>query len=223
MRSACARNRGSGGGDAAHAAAAERQLALELGSDDRLLLRDGDAIIAEARPTSLELEPPPPVELERAQAARPGYVGFRDHPFPHCFGCGPDRDRSDGLRLLPGPVGGRDVIACAWRPDPALAGEDGAVRSEFVWAALDCPTAFACALNGPPIVLARLTGRIDNPIHAGKQHVVTAWQIAQDGRKHHSACAISTAEGEPLALSQALWIELNDPSVFGVASRSSDR
>jgi len=35
------------------------------------------------------------------------------------------------------------------RPDPALAGEDGTIRSEFVWAALDCPTAFACKLAAP--------------------------------------------------------------------------
>jgi hypothetical protein len=201
----------------------ERQLTLERGSDGRLLLRDGETVVAQAQPTSLELEPPAPVALEQAQAARSGYVGFRDHPFPHCFACGPDRDEGDGLRLFPGPIGGRDVIACAWRPDPALAGEDGAVRSEFVWAALDCPTAFACDLTSPPIVLARLTGRIDKPIHAGEQHVVTAWHIAQDGRKHHSACAISTPEGDLLALSQALWIELKDPSGFGVAKRSSDR
>jgi hypothetical protein len=118
----------------------ERQLTLERGSDGRLLLRDGETVVAQAQPTSLELEPPAPVALEQAQAARSGYVGFRDHPFPHCFACGPDRDEGDGLRLFPGPIGGRDVIACAWRPDPALAGEDGAVRSEFVWAALDCPT-----------------------------------------------------------------------------------
>ena len=168
----------------------------------------------------LELEPPPPVGVEQAQAARSGYIGFHNHPFPQCFGCGPERDEGDGLRLFPGPVSGRDIVACVWRPDPALAGENGAVRPEFVWAALDCPTAFACDLTGPPIVLARLTGRIDKPIRAGEQHIITAWRIGQDGRKHHSGCVISTPDGETLALAQALWIELKDPSVFGVAGRS---
>ena len=103
-----------------------------------------------------------------------------------------------------------------------MAGEDGTVRPEFVWAALDCPAAFACELAGSAIVLARLTGRIDKPIHAGEPHVVTAWHIAHDGRKHHSACAISTPESEPLALSRAFWIELKDPNVFGVAARSNE-
>jgi len=82
-------------------------------------------------------------------------------------------------------------------------------------------SANACELAGSPIVLARLTGRIDKPIHAGQPHVVTAWHIADDGRKHHAACAISTPEGDPLALSRALWIELKDPNVFGVAARSN--
>jgi hypothetical protein len=172
---------------------------------------------------SLELGSPPPVQLNEAQVAISGYVGFAHHAFPMCFACGPDRDEGDGLRLFPGPIGRRNVIACPWRLDPALADQDGAVRAEFVWAALDCPTAFANDLNGPPIVLARLTGRIDKPINAGDQHVVMAWHIAREGRKHHSACAISTPDGELLALSKALWIELNDPSVFGAASGALSR
>jgi hypothetical protein len=200
----------------------ERQLTFERDPDDRLLLRDGDAIVAEARPATLELDPPPPVELADAQAAVSGYVGFKHHAFPMCFACGPDRDAGDGLRLFPGPVEGRNVLACPWRPDPGLADEDGAVRPEFVWAALDCPTAFACDLTGPPIVLARLTGRIHRALSADAPHVVTAWHVARDGRKHHSACAISTPGGEVLAVSQALWIELKDPSVFGAATSRPD-
>jgi hypothetical protein len=114
------------------------------------------------------------------------------------------------------------VVACPWRPDPALADEHGIVRPEFVWAALDCPTAFACDMAGPPIVLARLTGRIDHPIRAGEPHVVSAWQLGRDGRKHHAACAISTGEGEVLAVAQALWIELKDPSAFDAAGHLPD-
>jgi hypothetical protein len=165
------------------------------------------------------LDPPTAVELSDAQAAISGYVGFTRHAFPMCFACGPDRGEGDGLRLFPGPVEGRNVIACPWRPDPVLADESGLVRPEFVWAALDCPTAFACDLTGPPIVLARLTGRIDKELYADQQHIVTAWHVGRDGRKHHAACTISTPEGEVLALSQALWIELKDPTEFGAATR----
>jgi hypothetical protein len=100
-----------------------------------------------------------------------------------------------------------------------LADANGIVRPEIVWAALDCPTAFACDLSGPPIALARLRGRIDQPIPAGDGLVVTAWALGREGRQHHSACAISNAGGELLALSRALWIELKDPATFGAANR----
>jgi hypothetical protein len=196
----------------------ERRLTLEHANDRRVLLRDGDAIVAEARPATLELDPPPAVALSDVPTAISGHAALACHPFPMCFGCGPEREAGDGLRLVPGPVQGRNVIACPWRPDAALADENGRVRTEFVWAALDCPTAFACDLTGPPIVLARLTDRIDKALHDGEQHIVTAWHIGREGRKQHSACTISTPDREVLARSQALWIELKDPTVFGAAT-----
>jgi hypothetical protein len=131
-----------------------------------------------------------------------------------CFTCGPNRSEGDGLRLFPRPVEGRDMVACAWRPGPALADESGSVRPEIVWAALDCPTAFACDLSGPPIVLARLTGRIDRAPRPHEQLVIAAWALGRNGRKQQSACPISTADGELLALSQALWIELKNEGAF---------
>jgi hypothetical protein len=96
-------------------------------------LYDGDLLVAEAVPSTVKLEPPAPVPVERALEAEQSYAGLVDHPFLTCFVCGPGR--SDGLALQPGPVGdGRS--ACTWTPqdeDPVL-----------VWAALDCPAA------GPP-------------------------------------------------------------------------
>jgi hypothetical protein len=68
-------------------------------------------------------------------------------------------------------------------------------------------------------VLAQLRGRIDQPIPAGDWLVVTAWALGREGRKHHSACAISNAKGDLLALSNALWIELKDSATFGAADR----
>jgi hypothetical protein len=196
-----------------------RPLTLDRDGEGALLLRDGDAIVAEARPATLELEVPPAVGLAEAQGAVSRFEGFTRHAFPTCFACGPGRAEGDGLRLFPGEVEGREVIACPWTPDPALAGENGDVLAEFVWAALDCPTAFACDMSSP-IVLARLTGRIDRGIRAGEPHVITAWHLGRDGRKHHGACAIATADGEVLALSRALWIQLKDPSAFRVAQAS---
>ena len=197
----------------------ERQLALERVGDGRVLLRDGEVIVADARPAPLALYPPASIALSDAQTASlPS--GFTPHPFPMCFGCGPEREQGDGLRLFPGPVQGRDVIACPWRPDATLADENGLVRTEFVWSALDCPTAFACEPTGLPIVLARLTGRIDKPLYTGEQHIITAWHIGRDGRKQHSACTIGAPDGEVLARSQALWIELMDLTSFGAATSS---
>jgi hypothetical protein len=196
-----------------------RPLTIDRDGDGALLLRDGDAIVAEGRAATLELEVPPVVGLDEAQAAVARFEGFTRHAFPTCFACGPGREEGDGLRLFPGRVEGREVIACPWTPDPRLADDDGHVRPEFVWAALDCPTAFACDMSSP-IVLARLTGRIDRPIRAGEQHVITAWHLGRDGRKHNGACAIATVDGEVLAMSQALWIQLKDPSAFRVAQAS---
>jgi hypothetical protein len=199
----------------------DQPLALERDGGGRVLLRDGDAVLADARPATLELDPPPHVELADALAASSRCPSFTHHPFPTCFGCGPRRADGDGLRLLPGPVEGSDVVACTWRPDPSLADAAGDVGAEFVWAALDCPTAFALDLSGPPIVLARLTGRIDKAPRPGDQVVITAWRIGAEGRKRYSACTISTPDGELLAASQALWVVLDGPNSFGAATSAA--
>ncbi len=195
----------------------EHALSVQRDGADRVLLRDGDVVVGEAAPATLEVDVPAPVTLAQAQAAVPGFSGFTTHAFPTCFACGPDRAEGDGLRLFPGPVDGRDLVACPWTPDPSLADENGHVRAEFVWAALDCPTAFACDTGGRAAVLARLAARIDAPVRVGEAHVITAWATGNEGRKHHAACAISTPDGEVLAVSQALWIELKDPSAFNAA------
>ena len=121
-------------------------------------VRDGDALVAEARPSEVDIEPPRRVGVVEAAAAEERYVGADDHAFPECFVCGPARERGDALVLRPGPVDG--VVATTWRPDASLG--EGGVRDEFVWAALDCPGAFAVELVGRGTrVLGRLTVRID--------------------------------------------------------------
>jgi hypothetical protein len=194
----------------------ERPLTIEEVGDDQLELCDGDTLIAQARSVELELEAPAPVVLGEAESAVAGYLGFRHHAFPMCFACGPERDEGDGLRLFPGPVAGRDVVSCPWRPGADLADPNGLVRPEYVWAALDCPTAFACDIGESwAIVLARLSAKIDQPLRAEEPHVVTAWSLGRDGRKHHAACTITDQEGQAHARSRALWIEPKDRDTFG--------
>ena len=69
----------------------ERPLTIKHDDDERLLLRDGDTTVADAEATTLELDPPPHVELAAAQPAESRCRGFAHHPFPTCFRCGPNR------------------------------------------------------------------------------------------------------------------------------------
>jgi hypothetical protein len=178
------------------------------------VLRDGDALVAEARPADLEAGAPSPVELAEAQSAVADspFLEAGTHPFPTCFVCGPDRMPGDGLRIFAGPVAQRDVFAAPWRAPADLAGDDGALPPEIVWAALDCPTSIPA--NDPgveefkPIVLARLAATIRAPVRAGETYTIVSWPIAFDGRKRHAGAALYAPDGEVLALSRALWIEL---------------
>jgi hypothetical protein len=74
---------------------------------------------------------------------------------------------------------------------------------------LDCPTYFALYPDSLPMsVLAQLTARIDAPVVAGEEHVVMAWPIGMDGRKHHARSAVLSADGEVLAVARGLMIQL---------------
>jgi hypothetical protein len=192
-----------------------RPLQVEVGDDGSARLLDDDALVAEARPVELPADAPRPVDAaEAALAAEDSpFLEMSMHPFPSCFVCGPQRVAGDGLRIFAGPVSERDVFAAPWTPDPHLAGDDGTLAPELIWAALDCPTSVPVA-NDPgagefrPIVLARLAVRIVGPVAAGEPHTIVSWPIEIDGRKRHAGAALHSAEGELLAVSRALWIEL---------------
>ncbi len=173
-------------------------------------LCDAETVIAEAEPASLEIDIPEPVSFSDAEAAVGSYIGFRHHPFPTCLVCGPMRAEGDGLRIFPGPIPGRDVVAAPWTPDASLADQDGTVRPEFVWAALDCPGFFGLFKEPPehPAVLGRLAARLVAPVQPGERCVLTGWQLGADGRKLYSGTALFSADGELRGLAQATWIRL---------------
>jgi hypothetical protein len=126
--------------------------------------------------------------------------------------CGPAREPGDGFRLWAGPLGEDDLFACDWIPHASLAEADGVVRSECVWAALDCPT-YAPVANfgeGPPAVLARLTATLEQPVVAGEPHAIVSWALTREGRKRTSAAVLFDEDGRVLGRSQALWIELKE-------------
>ncbi len=175
-----------------------------------IALRDGETVIAEGASTSLEIAAPEPVSFSEAEAASRSYLGFDMHTFPTCFACGPKRAEGDGLRIFPGWVDGRDVVAAPWTPDASLAGDDGTVRPEIVWAALDCGGGWAVMTEAPdqPIVLGRLAARLVAPIQPGERCVLTGWSLGEDGRKLYSGTALFSDDGELRGVAQATWIRL---------------
>ncbi len=185
----------------------ERPLTVER-DGDAVHVRDGDQLIAEAAPATVELLPPRVVTSDEAKRAEARYSGHEEHPFPECFVCGPHREHGDALRLEPGPVDGERLVATRWTPDASLAGEDGLVRPEFIWAALDCPGAFAVELVGRGTrVLGRLAARIDSLPQADEETVVVGWPMGGEGRRLEAGTALLGADGRVLAVARAVWIE----------------
>ena len=176
-----------------------------------IALRDGETVIAEGAPASLEIDPPAPVSFTEAKEASRSYLGFRQHIFPTCLVCGPQRTEGDGLRIFPGPVPGRDIVAAPWTPDASLAGEDSTVRPEFVWAALDCPSGWAVfgdPSQGRPAVLGRLAARLIAPVQPSDRCVVIGWPLGEDGRKLYSGTALFSHDGELRAVARATWVRI---------------
>jgi hypothetical protein len=186
----------------------DTQLEIIRQSDGSIRVLAGELLVAElSAAPDLELEVPAPVGVEDAERARERYRGTPDGLFGHCFVCG--RGREDALGVFAGAVEGRDVVASPWTPPDWTADDSGAVRPQFVWAVLDCPTYFAVYTSDdlPVSFLGRLAARLEAPVAAGEQHVVIAWPIGMDRRKREAGAALLSADGAPLAVARALMIE----------------
>lgn len=184
-------------------------LTLEKFGAGSAILKDGDRLLAEARPGRVDLEPPAAVTQEEALEASKNFIGHRDdYDYLSCFGCGRDRAPSDGLRIFPGSIGRPGVLAAPWTPDLSLADDQSRVRPEFLWAALDCPGGIsAMGERSKPLLLGRYAVRVDRPVAAGEKHVLMGWVISHEGRKHFVGSALYTAEGELCGIGEATWIE----------------
>ena len=169
-------------------------------------LRDGEVVVATGRPAEPGGTVPGPVTVRAAAAAAEHYPLRTGHPFPTCFTCGIDRAPGDGLRIFPGPVPGRDVVAAPWTPHPSLAGSGPLTHLAAVWAALDCPAGIAVTADGTKAVLGRMTARVDGPVRIGHDHVVVGWATGRDGRKLFGGSAVYTADGALVARAESTWI-----------------
>lgn len=193
---------------------------LDLRCDeDALRLVQADSVIAQGRAADLEIEAPEAPSLETAERASRHYIGFHQHPFPTCFVCGPQRAEGDGLRIFPGRVEGRDLVAAPWLPATNLGGADGRVQPEFIWSALDCTGFFAFAPlpDGAPALLGELTARIDRAPATGEPCIAIGWALGSEGRKRFAGSALFDASGDLLAVARAIWIVM-PPGAAGAVS-----
>ncbi|MFO1454953.1 MAG: hypothetical protein U1F18_01795 [Steroidobacteraceae bacterium] len=193
-------------------------LPAEVSDDGCIVVRHGDAVVAEARPDLPRLEVPPAVPRSAAIEASLRYRGLRQHVFPRCFVCGPLRARGDGLRLFTGEVAGRTepgLVASPWNPDASLALGDGRIAPQFIWAALDCPGYFAIAPDGRVALLAEHVARIERRPRIDEPMVAIGWRIGGEGRVHEAGTALFGEDGELVASAQATWIEPRREPVGG--------
>ena len=176
----------------------ERPLAVRT-DDGSARLLDGEDLVAEARATTVELDVPEPVTLEAAEQARERHVRGWSPEFRECFVCGVRAD-GDGLGLRVGAVTGREPLyAAPWVPEESA--------PELVWAAIDCPGAYAVGAEGRgEVVLGRMTARVSRVPDPGEPCVVVAWPLVEDGRKLDAGTALFAGDGELLAVARQVWI-----------------
>lgn len=180
-------------------------------------LLERELLIAEAKPATIDLELPKPVSFVEAQRAAEQSPAFKNHPFPTCFVCGPQRGPGDGLRIFPGLITDKPgetanghTFACPWVPAREFADANGEIKSEFIWSAMDCPTGFA---GGFPymgtLVTGRLAVKIVAPVKAEEKCVIMSWPLGVEGRKHDAAAALFGEDGGVRAEAKATWIKLD--------------
>lgn len=196
-----------------------RALAV-IRTDGGVQVHDGPNLVAEGVPTRLELAvPDPPTPAEAARAAQ-DYAGFTRHFFPGCFVCGHQREPGDGLRIFPGPVPGRDLVAAPGRAEDTLPSAEGFLTIEMAWSFLDCPGAWAVERDREdrPVVLGRMAARLLTPIPVGADLVCMGWPLGREGRKLFSATATISADGTLHGYGRQTWIVVAGAGPAGEAA-----
>lgn len=195
-------------------------------------LMAGTTLVGEGRAAELDIEPPAPVSFAAATESSKHYHGFEHHTFPECFVCGPHREAGDGLRIFAGPHptpppprgggqggGNAVVVAAPWVVDESLGAP---VATEFLWAALDCPSGFALwsPLEGTTVVLGQLTASIRGQLMPGEKCVAMGWPLHVEGRKRFAGSAVFAESGKLVAVARAIWIQV-PASAFATPSAAS--
>ena len=180
-------------------------------TENGVILLNDEEIVAECWPEKVEIDIPDSPSAEQAEAASRSYRGFESDRFSSCFVCGKKRETGEGLRVFAGPVPGREMVACVWTPDAALGGEGRRMSPVFVWAALDCPGAYTFREpSRGTILLGELTLERFLPVVVGRRYIVTGWEIAREGRKHHTGTALFSESGTCHAVGKAIWFVVEE-------------
>ncbi len=184
-------------------------LLLKSPGPGRFELLNGADLVADAVAEHLEPQHAEPVTFDVATAASAHYQWATGHPFPGCFVCGPEREPGDGLRIFPGPVPTREVVAAPWVPDGSVCDERGDVFLEVVWAALDCPSWFGILAFEPGVhaaLLGQLAVAVVRRPRLEERCIAIGWSRGRSDRKLLGAAALFSDDGSVLGTSEAVWI-----------------
>jgi hypothetical protein len=184
--------------------------ALELvrTADGGLQLLHRELLVAEGRSAEPpDVEPPvrPTVAQAREALRRHPWLGER-HPFNDCYVCG--AGRPDGLGMHFGDLPGEPSMTAALLiADATIPHDEHGLLPEIAWGALDCPSYVPAMWDADvPSLLARMHAELLEPIPLGEPIVAIGWPLGAEGRKHHTASALLTADGRLLARAKHLWI-----------------
>jgi hypothetical protein len=207
----------------------DRPLDIAGNADGGVELREKETLLATGRAATLDVTGVPAVTLAEAEDAGRRSPFANGHLLPRCFVCGPARAHGDGLRIFVGPLPPHRnerpaTLATSWIPHSNLASDDGLVASEFIWAALDCPTGFAggsarhLGLNGgEAMLLGRMSARIDRRPRPGEACMIVAWPTGREGRKLFADGALLGPKGEVFAVSRTTWLLVDRAVLLGQA------
>ncbi|MEC9347896.1 MAG: hypothetical protein VYB54_16850 [Pseudomonadota bacterium] len=180
---------------------------------DGFEVRHEGRLVASVKPGSFSLDIPPCPDRAAAEAATAKFYGHVHSPVPHCFVCGSMREPGDALRVFTGPVEGTRLVAAPWRPHGNFAGEDGMIADRYVFAALDCPGAWAFhGSSQGNMLLGTIVGEVTGKVAPEEDCTVVAWPIREEGRKAFAGSAVFNAAGTVVASAFATWIVVPDLS-----------
>ncbi len=187
-------------------------LELQQQPDGSYQLLAQEALIATLRPSELALELPPPISFQAASHASQHYIGHQQAlAYPSCFVCGPQRAKGEGLHIFAGPVADTPYYAAPWQPAAHLADATGQIPLRFIWAALDCPGAYAAmGQKAKNLLLGRMCAQAYRPLPPLCDTLVMAWCISQEGRKSVVGTALFNTHNQCIAAAQATWIEVKE-------------